>query len=603
MCSYNQINGVYACENPILNRRSSRATSGFHGLRHVRLRRRALHRRVARDRTRPGAEPSALLHARAASTPRSPAGQITQAQIDAAAFRVISAYIRGGLFDHPLPATRRRGRLHRRAQGDRPPDRRGGHRPAEERRRAAAPGRGGHDDRPVRPDGVEHAHRTASARHPSAAWRWRFNNARHRVTLRGPRLARDGDHANVPRGRRDRDVQPRAPTPRAAPRMAAAADVAIVFGYQRMGEFNDLPDLHLQGDGDALIAAVAAANPTTIVVLHTGSAVEMPWIYECRRVFEAWYGGEQVGPALAWLLFGDVSPSGKLPMSFPTSLADMPTNTPEQYPGIFAERVDDASGRVAPRSGRSTTPRASQVGTVVRGAGHRTALRLRPRPLVHRRSSTSQVQVTPEVDRRREGDPRSASSSPTPVSACGTEIAQAYVELPESAGEPSQRLVGWEHVTLAAGRAPPTSRSRSRARTSPTCGCCSTGTPTPRRGRPRRARTPCTSAVRSTPTRRRSSASSSTTARRRRRGTGCPAPPATARRAASLLLGHPPRTSALYGPLVITLQGRLPSIADVAELAASRCTVSNVLYHPTRSSASTIRKCGRHRGARLRADA
>ena len=66
--------------------------------------------------------------------------------------------------------------------------------------------------------------------------------------------------------------------PAAAAAAAAAADVAVVFGYQRMGEFSDLPDLRLQGNGDALIAAVAAANAKTVVVLQTGSAVEMPWL-------------------------------------------------------------------------------------------------------------------------------------------------------------------------------------------------------------------------------------------------------------------------------------------------------------------------------------
>jgi beta-glucosidase len=123
----------------------------------------------------------------------------------------------------------------------------------------------------------------------------------------------------------------------AAAAQAADADVAIVFGYQRMGEFSDLTDLRLQGNGDALIAAVEQANPNTVVVLQTGTAVEMPWLGGVQAVLENWYGGEQQGPAIASLLFGDVAPTGKLPMTFPVALADTPTNTPEQYPGVFAD--------------------------------------------------------------------------------------------------------------------------------------------------------------------------------------------------------------------------------------------------------------------------
>jgi len=79
--------------------------------------------------------------------------------------------------------------------------------------------------------------------------------------------------------------------PAAAAAAAAAADVAVVFGYVRMGEFADLTDLRLQGNGDALISAVSAANPDTVVVLQTGSAVEMPWLVGVPAVLENWHAG------------------------------------------------------------------------------------------------------------------------------------------------------------------------------------------------------------------------------------------------------------------------------------------------------------------------
>ena len=70
--------------------------------------------------------------------------------------------------------------------------------------------------------------------------------------------------------------------------------------------------------------AVAAANPHTVVVLKTGSAVLMPWVDKVPAILEAWYPGEEDGNAVAAVLFGDVNPSGKLPMTFPRQLSDLP---------------------------------------------------------------------------------------------------------------------------------------------------------------------------------------------------------------------------------------------------------------------------------------
>src|SRR6185312_14455281 len=91
--------------------------------------------------------------------------------------------------------------------------------------------------------------------------------------------------------------------------------------------------------------AVAAANPNTIVVLHTASAVTMPWLNSVAAVFEGWYSGQEVGTAIAALMWGDVNPSGKLPVTFPVSLNDVPASTPQQWPGDangvqYSEGVD-----------------------------------------------------------------------------------------------------------------------------------------------------------------------------------------------------------------------------------------------------------------------
>ncbi len=74
-------------------------------------------------------------------------------------------------------------------------------------------------------------------------------------------------------------------------------------------------------------------------MLETGSAVTMPWLKQVRAVVQAWYPGEQQGNALAALLWGDVNFTGKLPMTFPKSETDLPTRTPEQYPGVVRDGI------------------------------------------------------------------------------------------------------------------------------------------------------------------------------------------------------------------------------------------------------------------------
>jgi beta-glucosidase len=108
---------------------------------------------------------------------------------------------------------------------------------------------------------------------------------------------------------------------------ARKADVAIVFANQWQTEGLDSADLSLPRGQDELIAAVADANPNTIVVLQTGSAVAMPWLDKTAAVLEAWYPGAAGGEAIASVLFGDTNPSGRLPITFPTGGAQLPRQT------------------------------------------------------------------------------------------------------------------------------------------------------------------------------------------------------------------------------------------------------------------------------------
>ena len=116
--------------------------------------------------------------------------------------------------------------------------------------------------------------------------------------------------------------------------LAAEADVAIVYAgltAEWESEGFDRPDMRLPGAQDELIRRVAAANPNTIVILNTGSPVEMPWLDGVPALLQVWYPGQEAGHAVADILFGDFSPSGRLPATFPRRLQDNPAYI--NYPG------------------------------------------------------------------------------------------------------------------------------------------------------------------------------------------------------------------------------------------------------------------------------
>ncbi|MGM9739790.1 MAG: glycoside hydrolase family 3 C-terminal domain-containing protein [Candidatus Cryptobacteroides sp.] len=108
---------------------------------------------------------------------------------------------------------------------------------------------------------------------------------------------------------------------------AAGADAVIFIGGLNKARHQDCEDsdrlgLELPYGQGAVIEALAAANPNLAVVIISGNAVAMPWVDRVNAIVEAWYGGSQSGVALADIIFGDVNPSGKLPMTFPVKLDD-----------------------------------------------------------------------------------------------------------------------------------------------------------------------------------------------------------------------------------------------------------------------------------------
>lgn len=129
-----------------------------------------------------------------------------------------------------------------------------------------------------------------------------------------------------------------------------AADMAIVFATQWRTEADDVPDLRLPDQQDALIAAVAAAQPRTAVVLETGGPVLMPWLDKVPAVVEAWYPGQRGGEAIAGVLTGRVNPSGRLPITFPVAAWQAPRPVPvglDRQDAAERNAAADPTGKVA----------------------------------------------------------------------------------------------------------------------------------------------------------------------------------------------------------------------------------------------------------------
>jgi beta-glucosidase len=232
--------------------------------------------------------------------------------------------------------------------------------------------------------------------------------------------------------------------PAAAAALAKKSDVAIVFAYQWMSEDMDLPNLSLPDSQDSLIERVAAANPRTIVVLETGSAVTMPWIDNVKGVVEAWYAGSKDADAVARVLFGDVNPSAKLPLTFPRSETDLPhpkLTTPP--PGTQPPDVADAEAKPV---FNIRYDEGFEVGYKWYDAENKTVLF----PFGYGLSYTSYRYSGLKVHSTSEGVSVTFSVKNTGRRA-GSEIAEVYVSLPQETGEPPKRLVGWNKVRLNAG--------------------------------------------------------------------------------------------------------------------------------------------------------
>ncbi len=228
-----------------------------------------------------------------------------------------------------------------------------------------------------------------------------------------------------------------------APGITAAVNAAktaqtavVVVSDDTESEATDRPSLNLPSAQDELIEAVAAANPHTVVVVNAGAPIAMPWLNQVASVLDAWYPGQTSGTALASVLFGQTDPGGHLPVTFPTSLSEVPASTTAQFPGngtevLYSEGVDvgyrwyDAND-LAPMFpfgfGLSYTKFAYS------------GLRL----------SRATVTGTQDVP---------VSATVTNIgNRTGSDVAQLYVGDPASTGEPPRQLEGFQRVNLAPGQ-------------------------------------------------------------------------------------------------------------------------------------------------------
>lgn len=232
-----------------------------------------------------------------------------------------------------------------------------------------------------------------------------------------------------------------------AAKAASGAQVAIVFVTQWMSEGMDRLTLSLPDHQDALVEAVAKANPNTVVVLETGGPVSMPWSDKVKGIVEAWYPGIGGGEAIANVLFGRVNASGKLPVTFAASDAQLP------HPEVTGLTEGTGNNGMNGAASHGHEAKDFTVDYNVEGmlvgykwfeAKHRTPLFPFGFGLSYTTFAYSDLKVAPDA----------ASVSFTVQntgSRDGDEIAEVYVTLPAAADEPFRKLAGFARVPLAAG--------------------------------------------------------------------------------------------------------------------------------------------------------
>jgi beta-glucosidase len=216
----------------------------------------------------------------------------------------------------------------------------------------------------------------------------------------------------------------------------AAKTAVVVVSDDTESEATDRLGLNLPSAQDELVEAVAAANPHTVVVVNAGAPIAMPWLDQVAAVVDAWYPGQTSGTALGGVLFGQTDPGGHLPVTFPTSLSQMPASTTAQFPGngtdvLYSEGID-----VGYRwyDAKDLTPMFPF------GFG-----------LSYTKFAYSGLQLSRSAGPGSQ-DVRVSATVKNVGSRAGSDVAQLYLGDPASTGEPPRQLEGFQRVNLAPGQ-------------------------------------------------------------------------------------------------------------------------------------------------------
>jgi beta-glucosidase len=236
--------------------------------------------------------------------------------------------------------------------------------------------------------------------------------------------------------------------PASAANLAKSSEVAVVFVSQYMSEGRDAQTLSLPDNQDALVQAVAAANPRTIVALVTGNPVSMPWAQNVKGILAAWYPGIGGAQAISNILFGDVNPSGKLPATFAKSDADLPH---PQVPGMDLELKARAALPAESKNQDVVLPPFDVNYTEGVKVGYKWFAAENKQPLFpfgfglsYTTYSYSDLKLD---DKQRQVTFTVKNTGTRP----GAEIAEVYVQLPSPSNESFNRLVAFDKIHLGPG--------------------------------------------------------------------------------------------------------------------------------------------------------
>ncbi len=232
--------------------------------------------------------------------------------------------------------------------------------------------------------------------------------------------------------------------PAAAAAFARTAAVAIVFVTQFMREEVDASTLSLPDDQDALVSAVAAANPHTIVVIESGGPITMPWVNKVSGILEVWYPGIGGAQAIANILFGTVNPSAKLPASFPRSEADLPRPVLPGSTRTFPPGTSFGKQNQTKPFDIDYNVEGARVGYKWFDSENKPVLF----PFGFGLSYTTFAYSDLHIDTKTLIPPIAIFTVANTGKREGMEIAQLYAQLP---GENFKRLVGWQRIFLAPG--------------------------------------------------------------------------------------------------------------------------------------------------------